>query len=95
MDPNVLAAAAQPAAPGLIDWITQYGNIVAFFGQVLYWVALVVLLAYAVWQYKRWVNFQLGTGRSGRLRAGDVAADDADAAPKAKKKPVSIEEFVE
>ncbi len=91
MDPNILAA--QPASSGLIDWITQYGNIVAFFAQILYWVALVVLLAYAVVQYKRWVNYQLGTGRSGKLRTG--AADDSDAAPTAKKQPVSIEEFVE
>jgi len=92
MDPNA-ALAAQPATSGLIDWITQYGNVVAFFAQILYWAAIVVLLAYAVVQYKRWVNYQLGTGRSGKLRTGAIA-DDANAAPKAKQ-AVSIEEFVE
>jgi len=92
MDPNA-GMVAQPATSGLIDWITQYGNVVAFFAQIFYWLAIVVLLAYAVVQYKRWVNYTLGTGKSGKLRTG---ADEADvAAPKAKKKPVSIEEFVE
>jgi hypothetical protein len=96
MDPNAAAVAAQPATSGFVDWITQYGNIVAFVGQILYWVALIVLLAYAVAQYKRWVNFQLGTGKSGRLRTGE--ATDADEAPAKKQKPaksVSVEEFVE
>lgn len=100
MDPTALAA-AQAAPTGFVAWITQYGNIVAFVGQLAYWIALIVLLAYAVWQYKRWVNFQLGTGRSGRLRA-EHADDDAGApapapaaAKKPKKKPVSVEEFVE
>jgi len=91
MDPNVLAA--QPASNALLDWITQYGNVVAFFAQIFYWLAIVVLFAYAVVQYKRWVNYQLGTGKSGKLRTG--GADTDAPAPKAKKKPVSIEEFVE
>ena len=91
MDPNVLAA--QPAPNALLDWITQYGNVVAFFAQLVYWLAIVVLFAYAVVQYKRWVNYQLGTGRSGKLRTGGANSDVA--APKAKKQAVSIEEFVE
>ncbi len=90
MDPNVLAA--QPAPNALLDWITAYGNVVAFFAQILYWVAIVVLFAYAVVQYKRWVNYQLGTGKSGKLRTGGAAGDTA--APKADS-AVSIEEFVE
>jgi hypothetical protein len=93
MDPNAVLG-AQPASSGFIDWITQYGNIVAFLAQILYWVAIVVLLAYAVVQYKRWVNYQLGTGRSGKLRT-DRATIDADDAPPTVKQPVSIEEFVE
>ena len=98
MDPNALAA-AQPAPTGFIAWITQYGNVVAFVGQIVYWIALIVLLAYAVWQYKRLVNFQLGTGRSGQLRPAHFEdADDASApalAKKSKNKTVSVEEFVE
>ena len=89
MDPNAIAAAQQPAG-GLIEWITAYGNIVAFFAQMLYWFALVVLLAYAVVQYKRWVNYTLGTGRSGKLRTGESSAPAKPA-----EKAVSVEEFVE
>ncbi len=79
--------AEQPT--GLIGWVLENGQIVAFFAQIAYWLLLVVLLAYAVWQYKRWVNFQLGTGRSGQLRAdGDDVATDS-------KRAVSVEEFIE
>ena len=88
MDPNALAA-AQPTG-GLIEWITVYGNVVAFFAQLLYWVALIVLLGYAVFQFKRWVNYTLGTGRSGKLRTGENAASAKPA-----DKAVSVEEFVE
>ena len=100
MDPNAAAAAIAPQATTLVAWITQYGNIVAFFAQLVYWVALIVLLAYAVAQYKRWVNYQLGIGRSGKLRRDLVADDEAVSAPapatkSKKKKPVSVEEFVE
>ena len=79
--------AEQPT--GLVGWILENGQVVAFVAQLLYWLLMIVLLAYAVWQYKRWVNFQLGTGRSGKLRAGDHA-------PAAEEKAaVSVEEFVE
>ena len=61
-----------------------YGNVVYFFAQVLYWLLIVVFLGYAVAQYKRWVNFQLGTGRSGKLK-DEVPAE----------KSVSVEEFVD
>lgn len=59
------------------------GQLVAFFAQLVYWIGMLVILFYAVWQFKRWVNFQLGTGRSGKLR-------DAG-----KKDEVSVEEFVD
>jgi hypothetical protein len=71
--------AAEPT--GLYGWILANGQIIAFFAQLVYWIGILVLLFYAVWQYKRWVNFQLGTGRSGKLKG------DAD-------KP-KVDEFVE
>lgn len=83
MDPSLIAA-EEPA--GLYGWIMQYGSVVAFIAQIVYWLALVILLAYAVWQFKRWVNFQLGVGRSGKLRT-DVLADD--------EKAVAVDEFVD
>lgn len=72
---------------GIIGWVSQYGQVVFFFAQLAYWLLLVVLLGYAVWQYKRWVNFQLGTGRSGKLRTGETVASA--------EKIVSVEEFVD
>lgn len=84
MDPSLIA---QPPS-GLLGWVSQYGQIVFFFAQLAYWLLLILLLGYAVWQYKRWVNFQLGTGRSGKLRTGSTA--DAPAENK-----VSVEEFVD
>ena len=85
MDPSIAAAAATAATPtGLTAWIMTNGQMILFIVQVLWWILTALFLGYAVVQYKRWVNFQLGTGPSGRLRA---AADD--------KKAVSVEEFVE
>lgn len=84
MDPTMIAE--QPT--GLVGWIMVNGQVVAFIAQILYWLAMTVLLAYAVWQYKRWVNYTLGVGRSGKLRSGE------DVEPKTDKK-VSVEEFVE
>ena len=84
------------AQPTFVDWVMQYGQIIAFFAQLIYWLGILVLLFYAVWQYKRWVNFQLGTGRSGKLRS-----DVAEEAPAAEERAVasaekpSVEEFVE
>jgi hypothetical protein len=79
MDPTAIME--QPS--GFYAWIMEYGQIVAFLAQIIYWTGMLVLLFYAVWQFKRWVNFQLGTGRSGKLR--DADADE---------KP-SVDEFVE
>lgn len=89
MDPTLIAE--QPT--GLVGWIMANGQVVAFIAQILYWFLMTVLLAYAVWQYKRWVNFQLGVGRSGKLNPamGSDSADESTSADKA----VSVEEFVE
>jgi hypothetical protein len=78
----------QPPA-GLLGWIAEYGNAVYFMAQLAYWLLMLFLLGYAVWQYKRWVNFQLGVGRSGKLRT-DVESPAEDS-----KQAVSVEEFVE
>jgi hypothetical protein len=68
---------------GIMAWINQYGQVVFFFGQLIFWLGCLVFLGYAVWQYKRWVNFQLGVGHSGALRTDKP------------KETVSVEEFVE
>jgi len=68
----------------MTTWVMANGQILLFFAQLAYWFFMVLFIGYAVFQYKRWVNFQLGIGRSGRLR-DDASADE----------PISVEEFVE
>jgi hypothetical protein len=86
MDGSTAAAVAAPG--GLTAWVMANGQVLFFFAQIAYWFFMVVFIGYAVAQYKRWVNFQLGTGHSGHLRDTD---DDAAES----KSEVSIEEFVE
>lgn len=73
-----------------ITWLTNYGDVVYFVAQMGYWLGMLLFIGYAVYQYKRWVNFQLGTGKSGALRTERTAAgaDEPETA-------VSVEEFVE
>ena len=67
-------------------WLLQNAQMIFFVAQLAYWFFMVLFIGYAVWQYKRWVNFELGTGRSGQLR--DDLEDEED-------EDVSVEEFVE
>ena len=71
----------------MTNWVENNGQIVIFFAQIAYWFFIVVFLGYAVAQFKRWVNFQLGTGPSGRLRAAQAA--------EATQSTVNVDEFVE
>lgn len=71
----------------LNTWISTNGNVIFFFAQLLYWAGLVLFAGYAVVQYKRWVNYQMGVGKSGQLRL------DAQAGSKSDK--VSVDKFVE
>jgi len=71
-------------------WLMQNGQMIAFFAQLIYWFGMLILVGYAVVQYKRWVNYQLGTGRSGKLK-DEAPAEDA----KSESKSVSVDEFVE
>jgi len=92
MDPTLISE--QPT--GFYGWIMQYGQVVAFVAQLIYWFAMILLLAYAVVQYKRWVNYQLGTGKSGKLRKAEEAGSPSSAKEaKTESKGVSVDEFVE
>jgi hypothetical protein len=86
MDPAVVAQ--QPT--GLYAWIMANGQMIAFFTQIIYWLGMLVLIGYAVWQYKRWVNFQLGTGKSGKRKEADATEGE-----KPESKGTSVDEFVE
>lgn len=70
-----------------MGWISTYGNVVFFIAQLVYWLGILLFLGYAVAQFKRWVNYQLGVGKSGQLRTDDDAAERGSA--------VSVDEFVE
>jgi hypothetical protein len=82
----------EESAGGFIEWINMYGNTIYFIGQIVFWLGLLVLIGYAVFQYKRWVNYQLGTGKSGALRK---AEESDEAAPKKAAEKVSVDKFVE
>ena len=68
-------------------WIVQNSQMIFFFAEIAYWFFMVVFFGYAVVQFKRWVNFQLGTGHSGQLRH-DAATRDSGG-------KVNVDEFVE
>ena len=68
-------------------WLVNNGSMIFYFAQLIYWIVTLVLLTYAVFQFKRLVNFQLGIGKSGQLPGAGGGA--------AKQSEVSVEEFVE
>jgi len=73
---------------GFLTWVSTYGNVVFFFAQVLFWFGMLLFAGYAVFQYKRWVNYQMGVGKSGALRDKNLADQTADT-------KVSVDKFVE
>ena len=74
-------------------WISQYGNIVFFFGQILFWLLIAGSAVFAALQFKRYVDFQMGVS-SGK-DTDNAEADDAATAPKDGEEPIKIEDFVE
>ncbi len=64
---------------GLIGWVSQYGNVVFFFGQLIYWAITAFAVVWATMQFTRLVNAKVG-----RL--------EPPAPPQA---TVAVEEFVE
>jgi hypothetical protein len=76
---------------GLMAWVSQYGNVVFFFAQIAYWLLVVAVAIYAVYQFKRLVDFK--TGAAGPESDTDDTEDKKDA--DSGSEPVKIEEFVE
>ena len=76
MDPSAVAAPT-----GLVGWVMENGQIVAFFGQILFWLVLSVASVWAAAVFNRYVNFMMRS-------AANEAPTDAE-------KTVSVEEFVE
>ena len=102
-----MPATTSAAPTGLYAWLMQYGAMVQFFAQIIFWFGILILLAYAVVQYKRYVNYIMGVGKSGQLRLeqeaawladADVLEDvemDAASGEDDKKNEASVDEFVE
>jgi hypothetical protein len=68
------------AAPGgFVGWVLQYGQIVAFIAQLLYWIVIAAMAVWATMLFKRLVDFRTG------VVAGGVA----------EKEPVKVEEFTD
>lgn len=87
MDPNLIAQ----QQPQVETFQMKFQEVLYYLGpiaQVLYWLGMLLFVGYAVWQFKRWVNFQMGVGKSGQLNQS--AADENSAG-----KSVKVEEFVE
>ena len=79
MDPAAAAAAAAPT--GLVGWIMANGQIVAFIGQLLFWLVLGVAAVWAAIIFNRYVNFMIRASATAETPAAE--------------KTVSVEEFVE
>ncbi len=77
MDPTTVAA----APTGFVGWIMANGQIVAFVGQLAFWLVLGVAAVWAAVTFNRYVNFVM-------RNSGDAGTPVAD-------EPVSVEEFVE
>lgn len=55
------------AAPtGFIGWITQYGQIIAFFAQLLYWIVIAAVAVWATLLFKRYVDGVAGGSSSAK-----------------------------
>lgn len=67
---------------GFIAWISQYGQIILFFAQILFWLAVSVAAIWATLLFKRLVD----------ARVGDVASAPAAVVPA---ESPSVEEFVD
>ncbi|HEY3316875.1 MAG TPA: hypothetical protein VGK50_00415 [Coriobacteriia bacterium] len=66
---------------GLIAWLTQYGQVVAFFAQLLYWLVIAAAAVYAVMLLKRFVDNACGIPPKSARTAEDQG--------------VSVEEFTD
>lgn len=87
MDPNLIV----DQQPQVETFQMKFQEVLYYLGpiaQVLYWLGMLLFVGYAVWQFKRWVNFQMGVGKSGQLSSQNAAENSAD-------KSVKVEEFVE
>jgi hypothetical protein len=80
----------------LIAWLTNYGQIVLFFAQIVFWLALGVAAVWATLIFRRYVNV-MTAGMTPAAEASVTATPAATAAPTAvaPANDISVEEFVD
>ncbi len=94
------------AAPtGLLGWITEYGNVVYFFGQLIYWLVICAAAVWATLLFRKFVNARVAQWSDQNAAAGTsleavasmpaASASAADAPASAPAGKPSIEEFVD
>jgi hypothetical protein len=76
MDPTVAAAPT-----GFVAWIMANGQVVAFIGQLAFWLVLAVASVWATFTFHRYVNFMIGAPKPAETPVAEET--------------VSVEEFVE
>jgi hypothetical protein len=76
----------------LIDWLTNYGQVVLFFAQLVYWLVVCVAAIWAVIVFQKYVNARVSRWPSAGVGIA-VPSGTPHAAPAAEKP--SIEEFVD
>lgn len=77
-----------PEQSGIMTFVAQYGQVIYFFAQMFFWLALSVSAIWATLLFRRLVNHQ--------IENGTVVAESALPEPAATpESPVSVEEFVD
>ena len=92
-----MVAASSP----FLTWFSQWGQVVYFVAQMLFWVAIAVAALLVALQYRRLVSHKIAKHAAKHAKLAEVAppAEAAPVAPDAPEPPlsarISIEEFVE
>ena len=99
-----MTATTAQQMPGFVLWISQYGSMIAFFVQVLWWLLTGVAAIWAAWNFQRYVETRMGTLKSesglgeseARVAKASTAADKpADKTRDGSDTRVDVDKFVE
>lgn len=61
----------------MVNWIMQYGQIVAFLAQILYWIVIAAVAIWATLLFKRLVDFRFGV-KPEKAEEEPAEGDDTD-----------------
>jgi hypothetical protein len=78
----------------LIDWLTNYGQVVLFFGQVIYWLVICVAAIWAVIVFQKYVSARVSRWEQPGAAAQGLSGAPQASAPAEQPKP-SIEAFID